>query len=67
MRKQRIVLEHHVDRPLVRWNGSDVGTIELDVALIGSLETGKHAQQRALAAAGWSQQREELAGADVER
>ena len=67
MRKQRIVLEHHVDRPLVRRDGSDVGAIEQDAAGVRLFETGKHAQQRALAAAGRAEQRKEFAGTDVER
>ena len=67
MRKQRVVLEHHVDRPLVRQHVCDVLAVEQDAAFVGALETGKHAQQRCLAAAAWAQQREELAGVDIER
>ena len=67
MRKQRVVLEHHVDRPLVRRHLRDVLAVEQDAALIRRLEAGQHAQQRGLAAAARAQQREELAGADVER
>ena len=67
MRKQRVVLEHHVDRPLMRQHRRDVPAVEQDAALVRRLETGEHAQQRGLAAAARAEQREELAGADVER
>ena len=67
MRKQRVVLEHHVDRPLVRQHRRDVAAAEQDAALVGRLEAGKHPQQRGLAAAARAQQRKELARPDVER
>ncbi len=67
MRKQRVVLEHHVDGPLMRQHRRDVAAVEQDAALVRRLETGEHAQQRGLAAAARAQQREELAGPDVER
>ncbi|GCC48793.1 hypothetical protein chiPu_0033139, partial [Chiloscyllium punctatum] len=67
MRKQRVVLEHHVDGALVRQHLGDVAAAEQDAALIRRLEAGEHAQQRGLAAAARPEQREELAGADVER
>ena len=67
MRKQRVALEHHVDRPLVRRHRRDVLAVEQDAALVRRLEAGEHAQQRGLAAAGGAEQRKELAGADVER
>ena len=67
MRKQRVVLEHHVDGPLMRQHRRDVAAVEQDAALVRRLETGEHPQQRGLAAAARPQQREELAGPDVER
>ena len=67
MRKQRVVLEHHVDRPLVRQHVGDVPAVEQDAALVRRLEAGEHAQQRGLAAAAGAEQRKELAGPDVER
>ena len=67
MRKQRVVLEHHVDRPLVRQHRRDVAATEQDAALVGRLEAGKHSQQRGLAAAARAQQRKELTRPDVER
>ena len=62
MRKQRVVLEHHVDGPLMRQHLRDVLAAEQDAALVRRLEAGEHAQQRGLAAAARAQQRKELAG-----
>ena len=67
MRKQRVVLEHHVDRALVRQHMGDVLAVEQDAALVRRLEAGEHSQQRGLAAAAGAEQREKLAGPDVER
>ena len=67
MRKQRIVLEHHVDRTLVRQHLRDVLAVEQDAAVVRRLEAGQHPQQRGLAAAARAQQREKLAGPDIER
>ena len=67
MRKQRVVLEHHVDRPLMRQHRRDVPAVEQDPALVRRLEAGEHPQQRGLAAAGRAEQREEFARPDVER
>ena len=39
---------------------------DADVALVGLLEPGEHAQRRGLAAPARAEQREELAGLDVE-
>ena len=66
MREQRVVLEHHVDRPAVRRHGADVLAVEQDAAGAQLLEAGEQAQQRGLAAAGGAEQREELALPDVE-
>ena len=44
MRKQRIVLEHHVDRTLVRQDPRDVLAPKQDAAFVRRLETGKHPQ-----------------------
>src|SRR6185437_15399398 len=67
MRKQCVVLEHHVDRPLMRHDLPNVHAAQQDAALVRRLEAGEHAQQRGLAAAAWTKQREELAGRNVER
>ena len=45
----------------------DVAAIQQDAALVRRLEAGEHAQQRGLAAAARPEQREELAGRDIER
>ncbi|MGY3368949.1 hypothetical protein ACVWZL_006074 [Bradyrhizobium sp. GM2.4] len=67
VRKQRVVLEHHVDRPLMRQRLRDVLAAEQNAPLIRRFETGEHAQKRGLAAAAGPEQRKELAGLDVER
>ena len=61
MRKQRVALEHHVDRPPVRRHAGQILAVEQDAARVRRLEAGEHAQQRGLAAAGRPEQREELA------
>jgi hypothetical protein len=65
--KQRIVLEHHVDRTPVRQNLRDIPAVKQDTALVRRLEAGQHPQQRGLAAAARTEQREKLSGPDVER
>ena len=67
MREERVGLEHHVDRPLVRRHAGERLAVEPDRALGRLLEAGEHAQQRGLAAAGGAEQRVELALVDVER
>ena len=67
MRKQRVVLEHHVDRAQMRRHLRDVLAAEQDAALVRRLETGEHAQQRGLAAAARAEQRKKLPGADIQR
>ena len=61
MRKQRVVLEHHVDRTLMRQDRRNVAPAEQDAAFVRRLEAGEHAQQRGLAAAARAQKRKELA------
>ena len=65
--KQRVGLEHHVDRPLIGRNAGHVLAVDEDAALGRRFEAGEHAQQRGLAAAGAAEQREEFALEDVER
>ena len=67
MRKQRVGLEHHVDRALVGRNARHVLPVQHDAALGRILKPGEHAQQRGLAAAGCAEQGEEFALVDVER
>jgi len=62
MGKQRVVLKHHVDRTLVRQDLRDVLAVQQDAPLIRRLESGKHPQQRGLAATTGAEQREKLAG-----
>ena len=59
MRKQRQRLKHHAKIPLVRRNVRNVGSVEQDSAIRGVFKSGDHAQQRGLAATGWSKQANE--------
>src|SRR5438445_172964 len=67
MRKQRVVLEHHVDRPPIRRYLRNILTIEQNASFVGHVQTGEEAQQRGLAAARRAEQGEEFAGENVER
>ncbi len=62
MRKEGIVLKHHADASLLRRNIRDFSPIDEDAAGSWLLEAGNHAQQRRLAAAAGTKDREELAG-----
>jgi hypothetical protein len=62
VRKQRVVLEHGVDVPVVRRNARDVGAAQLDPAGLGALEPGDQPQQGGLPRPGRAQQGEELTG-----
>ena len=55
MRKQRVILEHHVDGPLMRQHRCDVAAVKQDAALIRRLEAREHPEQRGLAAAARTQ------------
>ncbi|MCY1285229.1 hypothetical protein D9M70_341560 [compost metagenome] len=65
--EQRVRLEHQVQRPAVRRDRRDVPAIQVDAARGRRLESGEHSQERALAAAGGTEQGEELVLADGER
>ncbi|MNY27259.1 hypothetical protein D3C86_1611560 [compost metagenome] len=67
MRKQRIGLEHHVDRPPVGRNAGKALAVKDDLAGGRLLEAGQHAQQCRLSAARRTQECKELARVDVER
>ncbi len=67
VRKQRVALEHHVDRPPVRRPVRDVFAVEQDAPLVRPLEPGQHPEQRGLAASRRPQQREKLMLVDIER
>ena len=51
MRQQRIVLEHHVDRPAIGRHPVHPLAVEEDISRGRLLEAGHHAQGRGLAAA----------------
>ena len=64
--KQRIGLEHHVDRPLIGRNAGHVLTIDPDAAFGGRFKSGEHAQKRCLAAAGAAEEGKQFALVDIE-
>ena len=64
VRKERVLLEDHVDRAAVRRDGGDVLSLQEDATLVGHLEAGDHPERRRLPAAARAEQREELAVAD---
>ena len=66
MREQRIVLEDRVHVPLVRRHAGHVDAVEDDLPLRGALEPGDHPQRRGLPAARRAEEREELAGSDLQ-
>lgn len=66
VREQRIGLEHHVDRPLVRRQRVQALAIEGDAALGGRLEAAQAAQQGRFATAGATEQGKDLALAHVQ-
>src|SRR5262249_61789389 len=66
-RKQRVALEHQVDRPPIRRYRRDILTVEQDASLVRRVQAGKQAQQRGLAAARGTEQRKEFAWENVER
>src|SRR5262249_12066401 len=67
MRKQRVALEHHVDRPPIRRYRRDILTVEQDASLVRRVPAGKQAQQRGLSAAPGPRQRKEFAPENVAR
>ena len=67
VRKQRVGLEHRVDRPLERRQRRDVLAVEQDFAIGRIVEAGDQPQKRGLSAAGRAEQREELVLADRDR
>ena len=64
--EERVALEDGVDVALVRRGAGDVVAADLHGAGGGVVEAGDHPQRGGLAAARRAQQREELAGRDVE-
>jgi hypothetical protein len=67
MRKQRIVLEHRIDRPFEGRQRRYVFAIEENFTFGRKVEAGDEAKQRGLAAARGAKQREELVLADRHR
>ena len=66
VRVQRVVLEHHRDVALLRWEVGDVPVPDQEPAVVGALQTGEESQRRRLAAAGRPDDDEELAVVDHE-
>jgi hypothetical protein len=66
VRPQRIVLEHHADAALVGRHLIDDAIVEPDLALVGRVEACHQPQQRRLAAARRTEEREELSLLDRE-
>ncbi len=64
--KESVVLEDRVDVPLVRREPGDVAALELDLTRGRLLEPADHPEGRGLAAAGRTEEAEELALADLE-
>ena len=64
--EQRVALEHGVERPTVGRKLGDVAALVDDGSAVGHLQSGDQAQQRRLAAAGRSEQGEELASLDLQ-
>ena len=67
MRENGVVLEHHADIALIGRNGIDQLVTEIKLAALDGVKARDHAKQRGLAAAGRTQQREELPLLDVQR
>ena len=65
--KQRVILKHQADVPLIRRLGGDVLAADLDRSGGRSLEARDDAEQRRLAAAARADERNEFALAHVER
>ena len=67
MLERRVVLEDEADAALLRRHAGRVLAGDEDLAGVGLLEPGDHAQQRRLAAAARAEQRGQRAGRDLER
>src|SRR5215218_6661916 len=66
MREERVALEDGVDRALVRRALRHVDPVEKDLPLGRLLEPAQHAQRGGLPTARRAEEREELAGFDLE-
>ena len=70
VRPQRVVLEDHADPPLLGRHAlpscPDHPAVERDRAIVGIVQPGDDAQKRRLAGAARAEQRDDLAGGDIE-
>ena len=66
MREERVFLEHGVDLALVGRDVHDILAVEEDLALGGLQEAAEDAQQRRLAAAGGTEQRDKLVFVNIQ-
>jgi len=66
VRKKSVALEHHAEAAVARLEIVDHAPVDADFARSRVLETGNHAQRRRLAAAGGTDEDDELAVFDVE-
>ena len=64
--KQGIVLKHKADVAFADLARQRILPVETDLPLVRPFETGDDPQQRCLAGARWTQQRDQLARVDVE-
>ena len=64
--KDRVVLENHAHIAAVRGDLIDYPAVDPDFAALDRVKPDDHAKQRRLPAAGGPQQREELAGPDIQ-
>ena len=67
VRKERVVLEDGVDRPLVGRASRHVPARDEEAPFVGRFEPGEQPQERRLAAARGTEERQELAGLHLER
>ena len=67
VRKQRIGLEHHVDRSCVGRYSGHVRAVYEDASRGRLLQSREHAQQSTFAAAGTAEQTEEFTLVDIQR
>ena len=66
MRKQRIALKHHADIAVLHPQIRNIAIVEMDFAGGRIFQSGDHPQRRRLAATGWTQQRDQLSGSDIQ-
>jgi hypothetical protein len=67
VREQRVVLKHDADLAPIRRHIRDPLAVDGDLAAVRHQKAGDEVEQRGLAAAGWPQQRYQLAATDQQR